>query len=133
MRYANIDTQTGSIREFRELEEKPEDIPHKNIAWVPAPRTDAPAYDPARQVLEGPSFFVRFDDELGRYVSVDEQWRVRDKTAEELNADLDAKIARVDEVTGKAIANLDQRLTALEGKQAKSGGIAGFFRSLFGG
>lgn len=132
MRYANINTADGTIREFRDFDEKPEDIPHKNVAWVPAARVDAPSYNPATQVLEGPSFSVRFDDETGRYYAVIEQWVVRDKTPDELSADIDAKIARLDETTRKALEDIYTRLTALEGKQS-AGGFRGFLRSLFGG
>lgn len=128
-RFARIDTATLAIVEFRFFDEKPEDIPHKNIAWLPAPETPAPQYNPALQVLEGPFHdIVSLDN---RFVEVAESWKVRDKTRDELDADIEAKIARVDEVTGKAIADLDARLTTLEGKQSR--GIFSFLRSLFGG
>ena len=128
-RFARIDTATLQIVEFKFLDEKPEDIPHKNIAWLPAPEVAAPSYDPARQVLEGPFYEIVSDAE--KFVEVAQSWKVRDKTREELDTDFDAKIARIDEVTSKAIANLDARLTALEGRQSR--GVLSFFRSLFGG
>lgn len=124
MRYANIDTSNGAIREFREFADKPEDIPHKNVKWLPAPLVAVPDYDPARQVLSGPTYQVA-DTE------VVEVWNVRDKTAEELSADIDAKISRIDEATRKALESLDARVTTLEGKQ-ESRGFLGFLRSLFG-
>ncbi len=128
-RFARIDTATLQIVEFKLFDEKPEDIPHKNIAWLPAPEIPAPQFDPARQVLEGPFHdIVSLDD---RFVEVAQSWKVRDKTREELDADLDAKIARVDEVTRAALADIDARVTTLEGKQSR--GIFSFFRSLFGG
>lgn len=123
MRYANIDTSNGSIREFREFDDKPEDIPHKNVKWLPAPLVAAPSYDPARQVLEGPTYLVT-------EIEVLEVWTVRDKTAAELSDDIDAKIASIDEATRKALESFDSRLTALEGKQSR--GFLGFLRSLFG-
>lgn len=130
-RFARIDTATIEIVEFKYLEERPEDIPHKNVAWLPAPEVDAPDYDHDREVREGP-FHGIVSDEKG-FIEVRQSWKVRDKTQAEIDTDIAAKIARVDEVTSKAIANLDARLTALEGRQARSSGIAGFFRSLFGG
>ena len=123
MRYARIDTSDNAIREFRDFADKPEDIPHKNVKWLPAPVVPAPIYDPARQVLEGPTYRVTDAEVL-------EEWSVRDKTAEELSADIDAKIARIDEATRKALESLDARVTTLEGKQSR--GFFGFLRSLFG-
>lgn len=124
MRYANIDTSNGAIREFREFAEKPEDIPHKNVKWLPALVVPAPSYDPARQVLEGGPAYQITETE------VTEAWTVRDKTAAELSYDIDAKIANIDEATRKALESFDIRLTALEGKQSR--GFLGFLRSLFG-
>lgn len=123
MRYANIDTSNGAIREFREFDDKPEDIPHKNVKWLPAPVVHAPPYDAARQVLEGFVYQV-----MG--TEVVQVWTVRDKTAAELSDDIDAKIASIDEATRKALESLDARVSALEGKQSR--GFFGFLRSLFG-
>lgn len=124
MRYARIDTAKGTIEEFRDFDERPVDIPHKNVQWLPAPQSERPNFDPARQVLEGPDYTIVAD-------AVIEVWRVRDKTGSELASDLDVKIARVDEVTRAAIADLDKRLTALEGRQSR--GVFSFLRGLFGG
>ena len=123
MRYANIDTTSGAVREFREFADKPEDIPHKDVKWLPAPVIAAPDYDPARQVLSGPIYQVT--DTV-----VIEAWSLRDKTAEELSVDIEAKIARIDEATRRALESLDGRVTTLEGKQSR--GFMGFLRSLFG-
>jgi len=123
MRYANIDTSNGDIREFREFADKPEDIPHKNVKWLPAPVVSAPSYDAARQVLEGSVYQVKETE-------VVQVWAVRDKTAAELSDDIDAKIASIDEATRKALESLDARVSALEGKQSR--GFFGFLRSLFG-
>ena len=128
-RFARIDSTTLQIVEFKVLDERPVDIPHKNVAWLPAPEVAAPSYDLARQVLEGP--FYEIVSEADKFIGVAQSWKVRDKTREEFDADLEAKIARVDEVTGKALADLDARLTALEGRQGR--GVLSFFRSLFGG
>ena len=108
MRYANINTADNTIREFRDFDERPEDIPHKNIVWLPAPRVPAPSYDAARQVLDGPFYEVGVSEVI-------ESWRIRDKTAKELSDDIDAKIARVDEATRKAIEALAATARALAG------------------
>jgi len=123
MRYARIDTSDNAIREFRDFADKPEDIPHKNVKWLPAPVVPAPIYDPARQVLEGSVYQVKETE-------VVQVWAVRDKTAAELSDDIDAKIASIDEATRKALESLDARVSALEGKQSR--GFFGFLRSLFG-
>lgn len=123
MRFARIDTVTGAIGEFVERDVKPDDIPHKNIRWLPAPRVASPEFDPAAQVLDGP-FYAVTDRE------VIESYTVRDKTAAELDADLDAKIDRVDQAVRKALEDVERRLTVLEGRQSR--GFGTWLRGLFG-
>jgi hypothetical protein len=87
----------------------PPDIPHKNVRWLPAPQAEAPAYDPATQVLEGPTVSIGKE-------AVTESYAVRDKTAEELDADKDAKLGTVDVFVLKVLCDHESRVRALEGK-----------------
>ena len=110
--------------EFREFDVKPDDLPQKNVQWLPAPRVPAPSFDPATEVLEGPDYEITETEVI-------ESWSVRAKTAGELADEVDAKIARVDEAVRLAITALEARVAVLEGRQSR--GFIGFLRDLFGG
>ena len=123
-RFARIDTVTNAIVEFREFDARPEDLPQKNVRWLPADPVKAPDFDARTEVRTGPFHVVMGD-------AVIETWTVRAKSAGELSDDVDAKIARVDEATRLAITALEGRVSALEGRQSR--GFFGFLRDLFGG
>jgi hypothetical protein len=79
--------------------------------WVPAPEAQRPAYDPETQVIEGPVRTVGASE-------VTETYSVRAKTAAELDADKDAKISIMDRAQLRVLFNHENRIRALEGKQA---------------
>lgn len=92
--------------------------------WLPLVK-EPPVFDPATQVAEGP-FYEALPDFVREY------YTIRAKTPEELSREIDAKIERIGEETRRVLERLDERVTALEGKQS-GGGFLGFLRSIFGG
>jgi hypothetical protein len=76
--------------------------------WLPVEVTN-PSYDPTTQVKEGPTVTVLAD-------KVTRVWTVRDKTADELDADKDAVISAFDMLAFKVLFNHENRIRALEGK-----------------
>ncbi len=72
-----------------------------------------PAWTSATQVRTGPVIEEDHTAEIRRYV-----WTVRDKTAEELDADKEATIDRFDALGFKVMFNHENRVRALEGKAA---------------
>lgn len=88
------------------------DAPHKGIEWLPAPKADVPAYDPATQVLEAPTV------EIGKDV-VTETYTVRDKTPAEIEAAKppEDRFAKALEELSEEIAALRGRIEELEAKK----------------
>jgi hypothetical protein len=72
-----------------------------------------PTYDAATQVRTGPVVQEDHAAETRRYV-----WTVRDKTAEELDADKAIRIDALDLVALRGLFNHENRIRALEGKAA---------------
>jgi hypothetical protein len=70
-----------------------------------------PAFDPATQVRSGPVDTVGKD-------SVSRAWTVRAMTADELDAVKGVQVDAIDLVVGKVLLNHENRIRALEGKQA---------------
>jgi hypothetical protein len=91
------------------------DAPRKNIKWLPAPKAEKPAYDPATQVLEGPTVAVTKD-------AVTESYTVRDKTAQELAAETEARkesiLSDAGELVLRRLCDHENRILVLEGKSA---------------
>lgn len=72
---------------------------------------DQPAYDPASQIISGPTYTVNASD-------VTRSWAVRSMTAAELDATKDITISAMDKVAMQIAFNHENRLRALEGKAA---------------
>lgn len=99
----------GAIVKLGDFDAKPPDIPHKGIAWLPVNRSAAPQYDPATQVLLGPTTSILPDQ-----VSV--SYSVRQKTAQELDDDKVDAVSSIGSVVLKVLFNHESRLRVLESK-----------------
>jgi hypothetical protein len=108
--YALVRLADKAIIDTRDFADAPPDVARKGIEWLPVEVTD-PACDPATQVKSGPVETVGED-------AVTRVWTVRDMTAEELDAEKGVQVDAVDIVVGKVLFNHENRIRALEGKQA---------------
>lgn len=80
-------------------------------SFMPAPRTPRPSYDPATEVLTGPTYTVGAQQ-------ITEVWTVRAKTAQELD---DAKTATVESINRavlKVLCRLENHDRVSDGKGA---------------
>lgn len=102
---------SGSFVKAYTSDAKPTDIHHKQVVWLPFVRSAAPAFDPATQVLLGPTITIYAD-----HVSSD--YSVRQKTQIELDAGKQAYVDNVDMVVFKVLFNHENRIRALESKAA---------------
>lgn len=75
--------------------------------WLPAPVATPPSFDPETQVLIGPTRTVGASQ-------VTESYTVRARTAAELDADKDSKIADIGEAVVRALCNHENRIRALQ-------------------
>lgn len=92
----------------------PPDLPAKSWRWLPAPIADAPDYDPATEIVEGPVYVVT---EKG----VVESYTVRDKTAQEISDEKDAVLNAMNIATFRALCHLKNEIrTKVESLQAWS-------------
>lgn len=108
--YVLVRSTDGAIIDQRDFAETPPDVTRKGIAWRPLVVTD-PAFDPATQVKTGPVLTTLAD-------KVTKAWSVRTMTADELDAVKAAAVDAVDSVALKVLFNHENRVRALEGKQA---------------
>jgi hypothetical protein len=108
--YALVRLADKAIIDTRDFADAPPDVARKGIEWLPVEVTD-PACDPATQVKSGPV------ETVGEG-AVTRVWTVRDMTAEELDAEKGVQVDAVDIVVGKVLFNHENRIRALEGKQA---------------
>lgn len=92
-------------------DDKPPDIPHKSVTWLPFVRSAAPEFDPMTQVLLGPTVTVLADSVISAYA-------VRQKTQTELDTDKQAYVYSVDMLVFKVLFNHENRIRALESKAA---------------
>jgi hypothetical protein len=99
---------TGVEREF---DEKPVLVgkPWRSFYSV---ETVMPDYSPATHLRSGPVVEEDHQAEIRRYV-----WSVRDKTAEEADAEKNAKAAAVDTLIFRVLFNHENRIRTLEAKQ----------------
>ena len=104
----------GNFAEERDFPEVPS-LPHKPALAFYTVETVKPDFDAATQIRFGPTVEEDHDAKVRRYV-----YTVRDKTAEELEADKEARIDRLDLVALRIAFNHENRIRALEGKQAIS-------------
>ena len=99
----------GSFVRGLQADVKPVDIPHKNVVWLPFVKASLPAFDPATQVLLGPTITIYVD-------RVSSDYSVRQKTQEELNADKQAYVDNVDMLVFKVLFGHENRIRTLESK-----------------
>src|SRR5688572_18945696 len=100
----------GAFVAERDFDAKP-DLPGKPYRKFYAVEKVDPAWNAATQVRSGPVIEEDHAAEIRRYV-----WTVRDKTAEELDADNEAKIDRVDMLVFKVLFNHENRIRTLAGQ-----------------
>ena len=114
VRCAWVDSRDSSIVVFQDFAKAcPPDRLHKNIKWLPAPKADLPSFNPATQVRAGPTYTVGSK-------AVTEAYTVRAKTAQELDAEKDALVARneSDKLIFEVLFDMANRIRALESKSA---------------
>ncbi len=111
-RYACVDSKGSFIfaEQFREYEKQPPDVSGKGWTWLPAPIVPKPNYDPATQMLSGPTYAVTTKE-------VVESWSVTDKTAQQLDDEKSSEVTALTGVLFQVIFNLHNRIRALEGQQ----------------
>lgn len=102
---------SGSFVNNYTSDDKPPDIPHKQVVWLPFVRSAAPALDTATQVLLGPTITIHAD-----HVSSD--YSVRQKTQIELDTNKQAHVDSVDMLVFKVLFNHENRIRTLESKAA---------------
>lgn len=85
MRYALINPQ-GQIDRFSTTVDPANCTTRTGWKWLPADPAAQPAFDPKTQVISGPTYSIGAD-------AVTESYNVRNKTAQELDADKDGEIA----------------------------------------
>ena len=108
--YALVQLSDSAVLDTRDFAGIPPDVTRKGIQWLPLVVTD-PAFDPATEVKTGPIVTVA----KGQVTKV---WTVRALTGDELDAVKGVQIDAVDVLVGKVLLNHENRLRALEGKQA---------------
>lgn len=102
----------GEYKRDRDFDTLP-DLPHKPYIQFYTIERVKPDYDPETQVIEGPTIEEDHTNKVRRFV-----WTVRDKTAQELNNEKTRIIDGLDRVLLKIAFNHENRVRALEGKQA---------------
>jgi hypothetical protein len=108
--YALVSLADKVVVDTRDFADVPPDVTRKGIEWLPVEVTD-PACDPATQVKSGPVETVGNE-------GVTRVWTVREMTAAEIDAAKDAAVAGFDAVALRVLMNHENRIRALEGKQA---------------
>lgn len=108
--YVQVRLSDNAVGEQRDFASAPPDMTRKGFVWLPLVITD-PAFDPATQVRSGPVDTVGKD-------SVARVWTVRNMTSDELDGVKGVQVDAVDIVVGKVLFNHENRIRALEGKQA---------------
>jgi hypothetical protein len=116
MRYVLVEDETDAIlkevegdREFRTG--TPPDLPLNQFRWLPLEIPNTDVEDHATHTKEGPV------ESVGAK-KVTRVWTVRPKTADELDADKEARIPPSDSIQFKAMLDVENRTLALESKPA---------------
>ena len=102
---------SGTFVAERDFAAKPV-VPGKPYRKFYTVEVTKPDFAPATQVRTGPVITEDHEAETRTYT-----WTVRDKTAEELDADKDVRFDTVDMVAMKLAFNHENRIRVLEGKQ----------------
>jgi hypothetical protein len=108
--YALVRLADEAVVDRRDFAEPPPDLSRKGVRWLPLVVTDPP-FDAATEVRTGPAASVLPD-------RVTETWTVRAMTADELDARKDIAVDAFDALTLRIAFNHENRIRALEGKQA---------------
>ncbi len=116
MKYVLVEDETDTIlkevegdREFRTG--TPPDLPLKPFRWLPLEVTNPDVTDHTTHIKEGPVTTVKAK-------KATRAWTVRPKTADELDADKEARIPPSDSIQFKAMLDVENRTLALESKPA---------------
>ncbi len=112
MRYILATTEDMIVQpvRFAELDKAP-DIAHKGWRWLPCAPVPRPAFDPAAETVEGPSYVVGAG-------TVTETWTKRALAAQELDARKEARLDAEDRLQFEVHFDLENRVRALEGRAA---------------
>lgn len=105
--FALIDTTTNTILEFHGFVDRPPDLPHKNLKWLPVVVTLPPMEDD--QVREGPVVTVEAD-------RVTRVWTVRDKTAQEIDDEKEGYLNDLEQLGFEIDFDHENRIRVLEGR-----------------
>jgi hypothetical protein len=108
--YALVRLADNAVVDTRDFADAPPDVSRKGIEWLPVEVTD-PAYDLATQVKSGPV------ETVGKG-AVTRVWTVREMTTAELDGEKVAAVDGFDAVALRVLMNHENRIRALEGKQA---------------
>lgn len=108
MRYALIKTDDNSINRFASdvdpaVQTKP------GFVWRQCPAVAPPSFDPALEVVEGPTYTVNAND-------VAEVWTKRALTAQEISDRKDGRISSIDALQFLVSFDIENRVRALEAK-----------------
>lgn len=111
-KYALI--KNNVVQDLRVYDTQPDDIPHKNIRWLPY-FDNRPEYDPETQNIEKPQVVILED-------RVEQQWTIVNKTEVDLQKEEDLKVNTVIESIPdpllNALADFENRLRVLEEEKA---------------
>lgn len=113
MRYGRINPQGGVDRFADNIDPS---VQTKNgFKWLPCPLVAQPSFEPTAEFVDGPTYTVNETD-------IAEIWTKRSLSAQEIS---DRKDTAVSAINGggyspilRALFNINNRLLALEGKQA---------------
>lgn len=118
-RFAAIKTDNGFFwpEKFRELPEKPPDLPHKGIRFLPVPVVTPPTSNPETELVSGPIYTVEATE-------VVEGWSKRALTAPEIDAAKDLKLQGLAVAIFEALFFLLNEVRVLKGQAPLNRGQA---------
>lgn len=77
--------------------------------WLSCPVVERPVFDAAVEIIEGPTYAVGAN-------SVTEAWAKRNKTAQELDAEKDARVSMINKLQFLIAFDMENRMRVLEAK-----------------
>lgn len=98
----------GKFERMRRFSERPADIPHKGVQWLPAPESTQPKLDPSREVLEAPTYQVEPHQ-------VSEVWTKRLKTTEEIDSAKQTAVDATPLLMQRSLRDLENDVRELRG------------------
>jgi len=107
--------ENGAIKEFRVFDGACPNNPagKPQFKWLPAPLAAVPSYDSEAQVLSGPMHTIEPNQ-------VTQSYSVRNKTAQELDADKVGRVNAIADAVIRALCNHENRIRTVEVKPALS-------------